>query len=107
MSKPTLAGFTAATAELCAVAQRARAGEPIEEVTVSREPTARIPTREMADAILAIVSRAPGLQGHEDKTTKRTIAVMHANLLHAVVHAIFVDYPDLMRADRAGDSTAR
>ena len=96
-SEPMLAQFVSATTELCAIGRRARAGEAV-ELTVSPEATARIPTRELAARILTIVNRAPGAVVDEDEESKRMIAFMHINLVRAVVHAIFVDYSDLMRA---------
>jgi hypothetical protein len=96
-SEPVLAQFVSATTELCAIGRRARADEMV-ELTVSPEATARIPTRELAARILAIVNLAPGPIIDEDEESKRKIGLMHINLVRAVVHAILVDYPDLMRA---------
>src|SRR5262249_39920164 len=96
ISEPTLADFVPATSELCAIGARARAGEPI-TLSVSGQATARIPNRELADRILAIIANAPGPLDSEDAATTRVLAVMHANLVRAVVHAVFVDFPDLMR----------
>jgi hypothetical protein len=104
-SEPALAQFASATTELCVIGRSARAGEAV-ELTVSPEATARIPTRELAEQILNIVIRAPGPIVDEDEETKRKIAVMHINLVRAVVHAIFVDYPDLMRAPDFGKKTS-
>jgi antitoxin (DNA-binding transcriptional repressor) of toxin-antitoxin stability system len=95
-SEPSLSGFTAAMNELRAVAQRVRAGVRI-EVTVPNERTARIPSRELARRILAIVAKAPGPLGHEDRETVLMYARLHGNLQSAVGNALFVDYPDLMR----------
>jgi hypothetical protein len=96
MSEPALADFLPATAELCAIAARARAGQPL-ELSVAKEATARIPTRELAERILDVVHRAPGALGTEDAETIRTLAVMHANLVRGVIHALFVDFDDLMK----------
>jgi hypothetical protein len=95
-SEPALTQFVPATTELCAIARRARAGEGV-ELTVSPEAAARIPTRELAVQILEIVNRAPGPIAAEGEEIRRKVALMHINLVRAVVHAIFVDYPDLMR----------
>ena len=48
VSEPALAEFAVATAELCAIGDRARSGKPV-ELTVPPTATARIPTREMAE----------------------------------------------------------
>jgi hypothetical protein len=96
VSEPALSEFLRPVQELAAVGRRARAGEPV-ELTVPPESTARIPTRELAERIVAIVKRAPGPLGHEDRATVLTMARLHGNLTRAVVHALFVDYPDLMQ----------
>src|SRR5207248_809915 len=53
VSEPTLAPFVASTEELCAVGQRARAGDSV-ELTVPSDTKARIPTRELAERVVAI-----------------------------------------------------
>lgn len=96
LSEPELSGFLVATEELAAVARRVRDGSRV-EVTVPNEKVARIPTRELAERILAIVKKAPGPLGDEDPETVLVFARLHGNLMNAVGNALFVDYPDLMR----------
>lgn len=95
-SEPALSGFIGATSLLVAIGARARVGDRV-DLEVPLESSARIPTRELAERVLAIVSRAPGPLGNEDAGTTRTIATLHANLARAVVYALFKDYPELMR----------
>jgi hypothetical protein len=95
-SEPALSQFAPSTSILAAVGSRARAGDPV-ELLVPKDNTARIPTRELAEQILAIVERTPGPLDHEDPATIRTMAILHHNLARAVVNALFRDYPDLMR----------
>jgi hypothetical protein len=73
-----------------------RSGKPV-SVVVPNDRSLKIPTRELAARILAIVDKAPGPLGHEDAGTKKTMAILHNNLARAVVYAIIADYPDLMR----------
>jgi hypothetical protein len=96
VGEPALSEFVAATSLLRALGDKARVGEPI-ELVVPSQSSARIPTRELAQQILAIVNRTPGPLGHEDPATTRTMGLLHANLARAVVYALFIDYPELMR----------
>jgi len=95
-AEPALRQFVPATLTLASLARDARAGAAI-EVVVPVDRSLMIPSRALAERVLAIVDRAPGPLGQEDAETTKTIAVLHANLARAVVFAIIADYPDLMR----------
>jgi hypothetical protein len=96
LSEPALSEFVPATAELCNLARLVRAGQPV-ALTVPSDSSARVPTRELAELIVAIVKRTPGPLGHEEPDVVRTMTILHGNLVRAIVHAIFLDYSDLMR----------
>ncbi|MCA9639420.1 MAG: hypothetical protein KC492_01970 [Myxococcales bacterium] len=96
MAEPALRQFVPATSTLSSLARDVRCGVPV-EVVVPNDRSIRIPTRELAERILAIVDRAPGPLGHEDEESIKAMAILHSNLARAVVFAIIADYPDLMR----------
>lgn len=95
-SEPGLVEFLIATQTLCGLGDRARRGEPV-ALEVAHTSPARIPTRALAIRLKEIVDRVPGPSDLDDEATVNTIAVLLANLTRAIVHALFVDYPDLMR----------
>jgi hypothetical protein len=95
-AEPALSHFVPATSTLVSIARDVRAGAPV-GVVVPNDRSLRIPTRALAERILAIVDKAPGPLGHEDAVTTKTMAILHNNLARAVVYAIIADYPDLMR----------
>jgi hypothetical protein len=95
-TEPALSHFVPATSTLVSLARDVRAGVPV-AVVVANDRSLKIPTRELAKRILAIVDEAPGPLGHEDAQTTKTMAILHNNLARAIVYAIIADYPDLMR----------
>ena len=95
-TEPALSHFIPATSTLISLARDARSGAPL-ALAVPNDRSLRIPTRELAERILAVVDKAPGPVGHEDAQTTKTMAILLNNLARAVVFAIIADYPDLMR----------
>lgn len=95
-AEPELSQFVPATSMLSSLARDVRSGVPV-GVVVPADRSLKIPTRELAERILAVVDKAPGPLGHEDAETIRAMAILHSNLAHAVVFAIIADYADLMR----------
>ena len=95
-AEPALSAFVPGTTTLVSLARDARAGTPV-SVVVPIDRSLKIPTRELAERVLAVVDEAPGPLGHEEAETIRTIAILHGNLARAIVFAILADYSDLMR----------
>jgi hypothetical protein len=95
-AEPALSHFVPATALLAVLARDLRSGVPV-AVVVPNDRSLKIPSRELAERILAIVDTAPGPLGHEDAETIKTMAILHNNLARTVVYAIIADYPDIMR----------
>lgn len=96
ISEPGLAAFVVATQVLSDLAERARRGESV-GLEVEHQSSARIPTLALAIKLQRIVDRVPGPSEDDDEAVIHTIAVLLANLTRAIVHALFVGYPDLMR----------
>lgn len=94
-AEPALSQFAPATSTLSLLARDVRSGVSV-GVVVPIDRSLKIPSRELAERILAVVDRAPGPLGHEDAETIRAMGILHSNLARAVVFAIIADYPDLM-----------
>jgi hypothetical protein len=91
-----------AAAELHRVAHELAAGQrplfwPARELRVER-----IPSREAATRIMAIISKIPGPTGGEDEALRKALAHLGAGLVHTIMHVIFRDYPELVPHEPAG-----
>lgn len=94
-AEPALVHVVPATALLSSLARDVRAGLPV-QVIVPKDPTRRIPSKVLAERILAVVEKAPGPLGNEPAETVKVMATLHHNLARAVVYSILEDYPELI-----------
>lgn len=99
-AEPSLSDFVPAVEHLNLIAERARAGEPIETFVPRME--ARIPSRELAQRMLDTLKRGPGPTGDEPPELMKRYAQLQANIYYAFIYSIFRHYPDLMVSDDDG-----
>jgi hypothetical protein len=94
-AEPALRQFLPAASMLAAIAGDIRAGSLV-TVVVPADRSLTIPTRELAERLLALVHKAPAPVEDDDASFIRTMAILHTNLAHAVVFAIMEDYREIV-----------
>jgi hypothetical protein len=72
-------------------------------VIQSRSPEA-LPDLETAERLVALVSALPGPDELDDETTRRAVGRIHGSVVRAVMHAVFVSYPDAVPHQRSEQS---
>jgi hypothetical protein len=92
-SEPDLSGFVAVAAELTEQARQVRDGSRVVPPLSVASPTV-IPTRELAVAILGVMSKLPSLPSGESKETRDILGYLLGNLAQGITRAIYKSFPD-------------
>lgn len=88
-----LRDFLPALKELEANARRLALGDFSLEPLRATAPE-NLPDRETAVAIVELVGRIAGPEDDDEPRVRRALAILHGNVVEAIMHAVFVSYPD-------------
>lgn len=94
-TEPQLAAFVAAAEELRQQAADLERGTR-EIPAITDASNKKIPSRQLAAALVDILSEIPPLSATEDEELVLALARLLGNLVDGVTHAVLVDYPDLI-----------
>ncbi|GEM_PF-1570256 len=95
-SESRLYGFLDVAEELAEQA-RGLANGNVQVGELTAPAPASIPTRALAEEIVAITSRLPSVGDDYDYETKYALACLLTNLVAAITEKIFRDYPGVIR----------
>jgi hypothetical protein len=91
--EPSLAGFVAVAAELTEQARQVRDGSRVVP-PLSVDSPASFPTRDLAVAIMEIMSKLPALPAGESKENLAVLSYLLGNLAQGITRAIYISFPD-------------
>ena len=93
---PRLCEFRPAVAELVENARRLCDGD-LTIGSLRSESVSVLPDREAAEHIVRITGLMPGPDGTEDDELLLALGQLHGNVAHAVMHAVFASFPQVVR----------